>query len=67
MHYKTFRYVRKFTDSCKESLINYISLINWDKVLNETDADEAYNIFVNTVTQVYNKTVLLRKYVPIQL
>ena len=56
-----FRYVRKLTDSCKESLINDLSLINWDKVLNETDADEAYNIFVNTFTQVYDKNCPIKK------
>ena len=58
---KTFRYVRKLVDSCKESPINGLSLVNWDKLLNETDEDEAYNIFVNTATQVYDKNCPIKR------
>ena len=40
---KTFRHVRKLT----ESIRNDISLINWDNVLNETDAEVGDGIFQN--------------------
>ena len=49
------------TDNCKQSLINDLSLVNWDKVLHETDANEAYNIFVNTFTQVYDNNCPIKK------
>ena len=40
---KTFRYVRKLT----ESIRNDISLINWENVLNETDAEVGDDILQN--------------------
>jgi len=40
---KTFRHVRKLT----ESIRNDISLINWDNVLNESDAEVGDDIFQN--------------------
>ena len=40
---KTFRHVRKLT----ESIRNDISLINWDNVLNETVAEVGDDIFQN--------------------
>ena len=48
-----YRFIRKCNYGCIKSVNNDLSLVNWETVLNETDADIAYTNFIDIFTLLY--------------
>ena len=60
---KKYRFIRKLTEGCIKSFNNDLSLVNWETVLNETDAAIAYTTLSTYSLDCMIRTVQLRKYV----
>ena len=58
---KKYTFIKKFNDGCTKSFNNDLSLVNWENVLNKTDADIAYTNFIDIFTRLYDKNCPIKK------
>lgn len=56
-----YRCIRKLSDDCIKSFNSDLSAVNWDTVLNESDADIAYTNFMDIFTSLYDKNCPIKK------
>ena len=58
---KRRKLVRKLDKDSIESLKNELSLMDWENIMNETDVDKSYDMFLDVFTKMYDKHCPLKK------
>ena len=58
---KRRKLVRKLDKDNIESLKNELSLMDWENIMNETDVDKSYDMFLDVFTKMYDKHCPLKK------
>ena len=58
---KRRKLVRKLDKDSIESLKNDLSLMDWENIMNETDVDKSYDMFLDVFTERYDKHCPLKK------
>ena len=58
---KILKLVRKLDKDSIESLKNELSLMDWENIMNETDVDTSYDMFLDVFTKMYDKHCPLKK------